>query len=264
MALFVRESGPAGAPAVMFLHGGQLSGWSWGPVVSRLPGYHCLVPDLPQYGHSFGLGPFDMSRAVDAVAELIRLHVGTGRAHVVGYSLGAQVGLQLLATEPKLVDRAVLCGTAVNTLPGVRVTQQLLGQLARITWFRRAINRHWSTGDARVPAAHLDDYRRDVRFGTGPQLTHIVMASTGFTIPDGLERSGIPTLFLSGSREMPFVRRWAATLAHRMPNGVDRVAAGMYHDWPQRCPDLFSRTVDSWLSRRDLPPEFEPLGPGDR
>ena len=114
--LYVRESGPVGAPAIVFLHGGDMSGWSWEPVVERMPQYRCLVPDLPQFGKSFHEGPFEMGRAASAVAELIRSRVGTGLAHVVGFSLGAQVGVQLLATEPKLVDRAVLCGTIVNAM----------------------------------------------------------------------------------------------------------------------------------------------------
>ena len=41
-----------------------------------------------------------------------------------------------------------------------------------------------------------------------------------------------------------------------MPNGVDRVAIGMVHDWPLRYPDLFSRTVDGWLTDTALPPEI--------
>ncbi|WP_217155077.1 alpha/beta fold hydrolase [[Mycobacterium] fortunisiensis] len=257
MALFVREYGPAVAPAVIFLHGGHLSGWSWQPVVDRMPQYRCLVPDLPQYGKSFELGPFDMSRAADAVAELIRFHVGTGHAHVVGYSLGAQVGLQLLATEPKLVDRAVLCGTLVNTLPGVRLAQRLLGTMARVPWFQQMVNRRWNAREVGVPAANLDDYHEDVRLSSGPQLAHVVVASAGFTIPERLDESDTPTLFLSGANERPFVRRWAATLAHRMPNGVDGAAAGMHHDWPLRCPDLFSRTASGWLSNTTLPPEIQ-------
>ena len=112
MDLFVRESGPVGAPTIVFLHGAYTSGWFWEPVVERMQQqYRCLVPDLPHYGKSFEQGPFEMGRAATAVAELIRSRAGTGRAHVVGLSLGAQVGVQLLATEPKLVDRAVLCGT---------------------------------------------------------------------------------------------------------------------------------------------------------
>src|ERR1700760_787656 len=125
MSLFVRESGPVGAPAIVFLHGGTMSGWSWEPVVERMQGYHCLVPDLTGFGKSFEQGPFEMDRAADAVAELIRSRVGSSRAHVVGLSLGAQVGVQLMTTEHKLVDRAVLCGAVVNTMPAVELMQRL-------------------------------------------------------------------------------------------------------------------------------------------
>jgi pimeloyl-ACP methyl ester carboxylesterase len=248
--LFVRESGPVGAPAIVFLHGGNMSGWSWQPVVERMQRYRCLVPDLPQHGESFQQGPFEISRAATAVAELIRSRVGTGRAHVVGLSLGAQVGVQLLAAESKLVDRAVLCGTIVNTMPGVRLTAPLLGRIARISILAEGIPA-W-----RAFLRMVIDYPEDVRLMTGAQLAHLVVASAGFTPPERLDQSDSPTLFLTGAKEMRFVRRSAAALAQRMPNGVDRVAIGMLHDWPLRYPDLFSRTVDSWLNDTALPPEI--------
>ena len=256
MDLFVRESGPVEAPAIVFLHGGDMSGWSWEPVVERMPQYRCLVPDLPQFGKSFQQGPFEMGRAATAVAELIRSRVGIGVAHVVGFSLGAQVGVQLLATEPKLVDRAVLCGTLINTMPYVRLTRLLLGLLAGNKWYRGAVFRRRNARDTGIPSAKIDDYREDVRLITGPQFANIVEASAGFTLPEGLDKSDSPALFLTGAQEMQLVRRTAAALAQRMPNGVDRVASGMVHDWPVRYPELFSRTVDGWLSGTALPPEI--------
>jgi pimeloyl-ACP methyl ester carboxylesterase len=256
MSLFVRESGPVGAPAIVFLHGGTMSGWSWEPVVQRMQGYHCLVPDLTGFGKSFQQGPFEMDRAADAVAELIRSRVGSGRAHVVGLSLGAQVGVQLVATEPKLVDRAVLCGTAINTMPYVRLTQLLLGLVNRNTLYRWVIKRYWNAHLAGIPLARIEDYREDVRLITGGQLAHIVVASAGFTLPEGLNKSDSPALFVTGAEEMPAARRWAAALARQMPNAVDRVAIGMVHDWPLRDPDLFSRTINGWLTDAALPPEI--------
>ena len=254
--LFVRESGPVGAPAIVFLHGGNMSGWSWEPVVERMQQYRCLVPDLPHYGKSFHQGPFEMGRAATAVAELIRSRVGAGRAHVVGFSLGAQVGVQLLATEPKLVDRALLSGTVINTMPWVRQTRLLLGTISRNGLYRRALSRYRNSRPAPIPAAKIDEYREDVRLITSGQLADVVMASAGFTLPEGLDKSESPTLFVTGAKETPAVRRWAATLAGQMPNGVDGVAAGMVHDWPLRDPDLFSRTVDGWLADTALPPEI--------
>jgi pimeloyl-ACP methyl ester carboxylesterase len=254
--LYVRESGPVDAPAIVFLHGGNMSGWSWEPVVERLQQYRCLVPDLPHFGRSFEQGPFKMDRAVSAIAEVIRAHVAIGRAHLVGFSLGAQVGLQLLATEPQLVDRAVLSGTVINRTPWVRQTQLLLGAISRNGVYRRMLSYYRNSRPAPIPAAKIDEYREDVRLITSGQLADVVVASSGFTFPDGLNRANAPTLLLTGTREALAVRRWAASLAQHLPNGIDRVAIDMAHDWPLHDPDLFSRTVDGWLSDSALPPEI--------
>jgi hypothetical protein len=56
------------------------------------------------------------------------------------------------------------------------------------------------------------------------------VASGGFTVPEGLDKSHSPTVFVTGAKEMRFVRRWAAVLAKPMPNGVDKVAIDMRHD----------------------------------
>ncbi len=251
--MFVRESGPADAPTVVLLHGGLMSGWTWDPVVERLPNYHCLVPDLPQYGKSFQYGDFTMGRAAAEVAQLIRTRTDTGRAHLVGFSLGAQVSLQLLATAPSLVDRAVLSSAFVNTMPAVALTGRLAGLLARSAVFRwLLIARYW---DARH-AAQNANYDLDARLSSGRQLAHIAAASASFTIPDGLEKAAVPTLFVAGGTELRIARRWAATLATVMPDGVDRVVHNMGHDWPIRNPDLFARTVEAWLSGAALPPEI--------
>ncbi|KAA0103200.1 alpha/beta fold hydrolase [Mycolicibacterium sp. P1-5] len=253
MDLFVRDSGPVDAPAVVFLHGGIMSGWTWEPVVARMGRYRCLVPDLPQYGKSFQQGPFEMSRAAGAVADLIRTRVETGRAHLVGFSLGAQVGVQLLASEPHLVDRAVLSSTSINTLPAVQLTRRLAGMFARTAAFRwLLINRYWNAGHAVQDA----DYSEDVRLNSGAQFAQIAQESAGFTVPRTLDNADVPTLFVTGTNELRAIRHWAALLAQSMPHGVDRLAVGMSHDWPWHNPELFARTADAWLSGNPLPAEL--------
>lgn len=259
--LFVRESGPAGAPAIVFLHGGELSGQSWQPVVDRMQQYRCLVPDLPQHGESVHPGPFDIGVAANAVAELIRSRVGIGQVHLVGLSLGAQVGAQLLATAPELVHRAVLCGTIINAMPGARLTASLVGAVALIS---RSVTLRRNARPVGVPSANIGDYRDDIRLLPAAQVAHLVKASAGFTLPEGLEKSDSRTLFLSGAKELGFVRRSAAALARQMPNGFDGIAIGMNHDWPLRYPDLFSRTVDGWFSGTDLPSEVALSNTGRR
>jgi pimeloyl-ACP methyl ester carboxylesterase len=253
MELFVRESGPVGAPAVVFLHGGEHSGQSWQPVVERMPQYRCLVPDLPQHGQSSREGRFEMGGATAAVADFIRSRVGAGPVHLVGYSLGAQVGVQLMATEPKLVDRAVLCAPIINAMPFVRLTAPLLGLVARVSRF---VTIQRSGRQVNFSYPEVDDGREQVLLMTGRQVAPIVVASASFTLPEGLDQSDSPALFLTGTEEIRLIRRSAATLAQRMRNGVEGAAIGMDHDWPVRYPDLLSRTIDAWLSGAAMPPEI--------
>ncbi len=239
-----------------------MSGWSWNPVVELLPQYRCLVPDLPQYGKSFGLGPFEITRAAESVAALIRSRIPSRRAHLVGFSLGAQVAVQLLATEPQLVDRALLSGTFVHPVTGVAMTRRVVGALASTAWFRwLVINRHWHNHGP-PPHASADDYLTDARLNSGRQLAHIAVASAGFTLPGTLDGAPNPTLFITGTEESRIIRRWAGVLARSMPRGVDGLATGMRHDWPLRHPDMFARTVDSWLSSTPLPSFIKTVQPG--
>jgi pimeloyl-ACP methyl ester carboxylesterase len=98
--LYFRESGAAAAPTIVFLHGGGASGWTWLPAVERLSEYHALVPDLPEQGRSQDSGPLSIPRAARLVADLIRERAHGGKVHLVGLSLGAQIGVELLATSP--------------------------------------------------------------------------------------------------------------------------------------------------------------------
>jgi pimeloyl-ACP methyl ester carboxylesterase len=257
MGLHVRESGPAGASTVVLLHGAERSGRSWDPVVRHLRQYRCLLPDLPAHGESSRATPFGIGRAAAAVADLIRADAGTGRVHLVGHSLGAQVGVQLLANEPELVDRAVLCGAIVNPLPGVWLTRRLLGAFAAVS---RSIELSQTPEDEAspdgAPSTEIDDAGGEVTLMAAEQLSEIVTASAGFTLPDNLELSPSVTLFISGGLESPLVHQSAAALGQRMPNGLDGVAHGMGHNWPLQYPAVFARTVSSWLSHSALPSQI--------
>ncbi len=57
MALYLRQAGPADAPALVFLHGLWVSSAMWQPQIERLSSeYHCLAPDLPEHGKSTDIG----------------------------------------------------------------------------------------------------------------------------------------------------------------------------------------------------------------
>ena len=106
----VQETG-SGVP-VVFLHGSPTSGTTFAPLVGMLPGFRCLIPDLPPGG----LSPaFEVTK--DNAPTLLRhtvvdlLHaLEVERAHVIASSSGSAFALKAPTCEPARIDRAVHLG----------------------------------------------------------------------------------------------------------------------------------------------------------
>jgi pimeloyl-ACP methyl ester carboxylesterase len=257
MSLHLTETGPESAPTIVFLHGGGVGGWSWRPQVEAFRAdYHCLVPDLPGHGQSEvpGPDPFAITGAARVVAKMIHERAHDGRAHLVGLSLGAQVGVAVMAVAARLVDRAVFSGASVRPNAAADFIEPLLwlyAPLKNISAVIRANQR--SLG---VPPEYSAEFAADTRRVRVGTLAQIMSASLRFEVPPGLTRLKNPTLVLVGEKEPRTQRRSARRLAASMAGGSAYLVRGMIHNWPLAAPELFNRTLRAWLEDTALPPEL--------
>ena len=107
-------TGPPDAPAIVFIHGTRLSRALWSLQVERLAGrYRCIAVDLPAHG-VLGDVPFTIEGAVATVRDAIEAESATGRAVLVGLSLGGYVAIETADAFPDLVDGLVLAGCSAE------------------------------------------------------------------------------------------------------------------------------------------------------
>jgi pimeloyl-ACP methyl ester carboxylesterase len=107
------DSAPADTAAretVLLLHGSAGTGALWRHTVAALqPRYRCLAPDLIGYG---GSAPWPKHMPLDIAAEQraveALLSCCAESFHVVGYSYGGVVALQLALARPERVRRLAL------------------------------------------------------------------------------------------------------------------------------------------------------------
>lgn len=127
----VHVSGPAGAPAIVFVHGTRLTGAMWAPQVAELDSAHrCITVDLPGHG-ALADRTFTLDAAADVVAQAIEATTD-GRAIVVGLSLGGYTAMHLAARRPDLVRGLVLSGASAEPVGWRAVPYQALaGALER-------------------------------------------------------------------------------------------------------------------------------------
>jgi len=70
--LHFRENGSKDRDAIVFVHGGGMTGLGWQTALQTIPEYYCLAPDLPDAGQSAHITPLTLENAVEGLADLIR------------------------------------------------------------------------------------------------------------------------------------------------------------------------------------------------
>ena len=116
----------AGRPLIL-LHGGLMSGETFGPVLPLLAERHQVVAvDLQGHGRTADIDrPIDVRLMADDIAALID-HLGLDKPDVVGYSLGGGVALHTAAKYPAKVRRLVVVSGNIwrDAIPAEMLAQQ--------------------------------------------------------------------------------------------------------------------------------------------
>jgi pimeloyl-ACP methyl ester carboxylesterase len=75
-----------------------------------------------------------------------------------------------------------------------------------------------------------------------------------------LSALGMPVIFLIGSQSPPFSRRFADSIASRIPHATIKVIDGGSHGTPMEQPDRFAQVLDQLRTRTT---QADSAGPAD-
>jgi pimeloyl-ACP methyl ester carboxylesterase len=115
------ESGPAAAPALLYLHGTSL-GNLWLEYHSNLArNFHVLAPDIPGFGLTERPDWMrDMSDYLLYIRDLLAI-LGLRQVHLVGHSLGGWMAAEFAVWYPERVQTLVLSNAAGIRVKGVPI-----------------------------------------------------------------------------------------------------------------------------------------------
>ena len=128
------ETGPADAPAIVFVHGAFVDGTLWRNVVPRLEGsYRCVVPDLPLGSHVTPMNP-DADLSPPGLAKLVADFIQSlelDDVTLVGNDTGGAICQLVVTRHPERIGRLVLtpCDAYENFLPPAFRYLQLLARI---------------------------------------------------------------------------------------------------------------------------------------
>jgi pimeloyl-ACP methyl ester carboxylesterase len=255
MNLHVKETGQENQETIIFLHGCGLAGWMWDKQVESFKDYHCIVPDLPEHGQSAEMGPFTMKGTADTIIDIIRNKAHGGKAHLVGFSLGAQIIVQILITNPGVVDHALVSGTLVRSILHTETFLKLLDYLINAyepmkntDFFIKANMRTYN-----MPKSFFNEFKESSRIIKSGSLKRILKENMLFKMPYGLRNTDLPVLVMVGEKDYKILKEFAKDLMNVLPNSEGAVALKVGHLWNLESPKLFNNVLRNWINNMVLP-----------
>jgi pimeloyl-[acyl-carrier protein] methyl ester esterase len=236
------------------IHGWGMHGGVWDGVRDALAQrFRLHIVDLPGYGASPAVEPYDLERLARAVAAAL-----PEKVQVCGWSLGGQVALEMALLFPSQIERLVLtattpCFTAREDWPCAVQREVLLEFAAALeTDYEGTLKRFLA-----LQARGGDDVKtvlkrlRDILFTRGRPDVQTLRAGLNILLESDLrDRAATlktPTLLLHGSRDMLTPVGAAHWLAERMPEVHLDVLPGAAHAPFLSHPVEFTEIVTGFL-----------------
>ncbi len=234
----VRRAGSG--PTVVLLHGLTGNRDDWAAVGRRLihAGFEVVAIEHRGHGHStVGREGYGVPRlAADVVQVLSALNLRS--VTLAGHSMGAMTAMAAMVEHPQVagerIERlAVVCTT--GSLSDVRSQVGLRALSLKLTdWFavfdKRMRVGAGLTAMSRNPNLELIDHLIEstgrISHETRRQAT---AALADYDVSNALERIGVPTLIVAGSRDRLTPPRFSEQLAERIPGAELRVVDGGGH-----------------------------------
>ncbi|WP_107840897.1 alpha/beta fold hydrolase [Metasolibacillus meyeri] len=252
MTLFYQEAGTKDGPLMLFIHGGGVSSWMWEKQMQYFSQYHCVAIDLPEQGKSNHTALFSIKYSAERAIEVIEKIANNKTIIVIGFSLGAQVAIQMLSSKPNLIHYAIINSALVrpNSLAKkfVKPTVKLTSPLIK--------NKAFSKLQAKtlyVDKEYFETYYKESSFMKSDTLVRILEENMSFELPKDFHKAKGKILVTVGERERSIMKKSAKDIIANNSNCSGIMLPNVGHGISLMNPDFFNQMVEQWITTGQLP-----------
>jgi len=255
------EDQGSGRP-VLLIHGHTLDQTVFDDIVEPLleAGLRVIRPDLRGHGHSSRpeSGYHWSHHAADVGAVLEHSGVDHASAAVVGFSLGGGVALELAITTPGIVSSLALVSPVMPDRPFEPAFMDSIRQVARTAraeGIEAAMTGPWMASPLFTVSFESPRVRQRTEeiVRAFPGADYLATArdtvDRDWKLPDRLGEISVPTLVVTGGRELPGFTAYATEAAEGIPGARHEVIAGAGHLLPLEASEALARLLVEHLDQ---------------
>ncbi|MFI7481184.1 alpha/beta fold hydrolase [Kocuria sp. M1R5S2] len=238
---------------IVLLHGVGLDRTMWEPLRAALArtGRPVVALDLPGHGDRPPLTrPVSLTELAEDVADRL-----PGRAHLVGFSLGALIAQHLARHRPELVATLTSVSSVCRRTP-----EETASVAARLDSAREdfpgsveASIRRWYPAGSGVDPGTVAGTRTTLLANAVESYLHAyeVFATADAEIGPELGRITVPSLAVTGELDPGSTPEMTGRLAAAIPGAHAVVVPGARHMLPVEQPDELARTIHHFIEESD-------------
>jgi len=228
-----KEYGHFDGPVMMFLHGGGVGGWMWEQQIQHFSKYHCVVPELVS-DHSFSI-----EQCAQHLVQLLEEKANGKQVIVIGFSLGAQIAIQMLSIKPSLIHFSIINSALVIPSP---TTAWMIRPFLRLS-FPLIKNKTFAKLQAKT--LYIDDRYFDRYYHDSTKITYDALIQ--------VLQENMHILITVGNQEKKIMKKSAQKLVQSHPNAKGIMLNNIGHGVSLAQPAFFNRFVENWIKEGQLP-----------
>lgn len=252
MSLHYLEYGDKNAPLMVFLHGGGVSSWMWDKQIQYFGHYHCITIDLPEQGKSNDTENFSIQLSAEIINDLIEKIANGKKVIVIGFSLGAQIIIQMLSMNPNLVNYAFINSALVRPNSFVK---KMIRPSIKLT-FPLVKNKSFSKLQAKtlyVGEEYFETYYKESSQMKSDTLIRILEENMSFKIPKDFNKANGKILVTVGEKEKAVMKKSAKDIISCNSNCIGGIIPNVGHGISLENPDYFNQMIEKWIQVGALP-----------
>jgi len=250
--LSYREYGDKNAPLMVFLHGGGVSSWMWDKQIQYFSNYHCITIDLPEQGASRNTENFSIQLSAEKVNRLIEKIADGKKIIVIGFSLGAQVTIQMLSKNSNLINYAIVNSALVRPNSFIR---KMIKPSIKL-FFPLVKNKTFSKLQAKtlyIDEEFLETYYDESSQMKSATLIRILEENMSFKIPNGFNNAESDILVTVGEKEKAIMKKSARDIVASNSNCTGIIIPNVGHGISLMNPNFFNQMIENWIQDFSLP-----------
>jgi len=258
LTLHYQEYGDRSATLILFIHGGGVSGWMWDKQIQHFTHYHCIVPILPEHGLNNTDINFTIKGSAEELVKLVEEKASGKKTILIGFSLGAQVIIQMLSMKPNLIDIAIINSALVKSLPLainlIKPTITLTYPLIKKRWFSKL-----QAKTLYVKEGYFEKYYEESRQIKPETLVRVLKENMSFKIPKNFGEANGKMLVTVGEKENAIMINSAKAIIKANSNCEGVIVPNIGHGASLAMPDFFNHMIEAYIQKRSLPKECKLL-----